>query len=323
MVSFSIIICTFNGRNSIIQVLENLISLEFNNDICFEVIVVDNNSTDETNELVKSFILNGSHQNIKLIKELKAGKGYAFWTGVLNSNFDNIIICDDDNLLDRLYLKIASDQINCNPNYGAIGGLGIPIIKTEVPIWFEFFKSNFATGSQAKSAISAELFGAGMIINRHALSKLLPFRESLFLLQGRSGNRLLSGEDTELTKILSFLGYDIIYSKNLLFWHIISSRKLNFKYLNSMFFGFGATYPYLYIYDLILRNTKFPRLEIFRLVLFSIIKLPYYFLFPPIKFGRWPYVNWCLGNFSSIWNLRFSLFKVFKTQSEILHKIKF
>ena len=210
MFGFSIIVCTYNGSNTISQVLRNLFLLKRNSQIGVEIIVINNNSTDDTEDIIKDLIIKEPSQNILLYKELQIGKGHAFWKGVENSKYDNIIICDDDNLLDSSYLLIAIDQIKASPNFGAIGGYGVPIVFSPIPKWFNFFKSHFATGAQYLDAFSGELFGAGLILNKNALKKLLPFRGEIFLLNGRSGNNLLSGEDTELTKILSILGYDIL-----------------------------------------------------------------------------------------------------------------
>lgn len=322
MFGFSIIVCTYNGSNTISQVLRNLFLLERNSQIGVEIIVINNNSTDDTEDIIKDLIIKEPSQNILLYKELQIGKGHAFWKGVENSKYDNIIICDDDNLLDSSYLLIAIDQIKASPNFGAIGGYGVPIVYSPKPKWFNYFKAHFATDTQYLDALSGELFGAGLVLNKKALDKLLPFRAELFLLNGRSGNNLLSGEDTELTKILFILGYDILYNKDLLFSHIILDRKLNMAYLNAMFRGFGASYPYLFIYDLIIRKVEFPGLHILKLIIFSLIKLPYYFIFPPKRFGRHPYFNWNIGNLSTLWRLKFSLSILYKVQLKKLEEIE-
>ncbi len=322
MFGFSIIVCTYNGSNTISQVLRNLFLLERSAQITFEIIVVNNNSTDDTEKIVYDLINNEPSQDISLIYESKLGKGHAFWTGVANSKYDNIIVCDDDNLLEKSYLQVALKQIELFPNYGAIGGYGIPFVYSQMPNWFNYFKSHFATGTQYFDALSGELFGAGLILNKLALNKLLVFKGELFLLNGRSGSDLLSGEDTELTKILFILGYDVLYNNKLLFNHIILERKLNMEYLNSMFNGFGASYPYLFIYDLIIKKVEFPLLHILKLFVISLIKLPYYFIFPPKKFGRKPYFNWNIGCLSTLWRLKFSLFTLYKVQLKNLKEIE-
>jgi glycosyltransferase involved in cell wall biosynthesis len=71
----------------------------------YEIIVVDNNSSDHTFSLVEQF----SKEKVIFLREKNAGKVNALKKGVSYSSGELIIICDDDNYLNKNYLDVAYD----------------------------------------------------------------------------------------------------------------------------------------------------------------------------------------------------------------------
>lgn len=109
-VDVSIVIPAYNEQNYIAKCLEAISNLK--TDFKFEVIIVDNNSTDKTYEIVKGF---QNKLNIKIFKENKQGRGAARARGFKESKAEIILSTDADTIvydswMDTLVLALG-DQV--------------------------------------------------------------------------------------------------------------------------------------------------------------------------------------------------------------------
>lgn len=95
----SIIIPVYNEEQLVLQVIDKLFTIDFTNKVSdFEIVVVDDCSTDNTNQAIQNFIV--GKEKIKLIRhEKNQGKGAAVRTGIEKSNGDIIVIQDADHEL--------------------------------------------------------------------------------------------------------------------------------------------------------------------------------------------------------------------------------
>src|SRR5262249_11764537 len=108
MSGVSIIICTYNGADRLPQCLDALSKCAFEDG--GEVIVVDNNSTDDTAALAQSYWQTFDTAPVPLttIHEAKQGLAWARCAGAKAAVCDVIIFCDDDNVLAPDYVSVAS-----------------------------------------------------------------------------------------------------------------------------------------------------------------------------------------------------------------------
>jgi cellulose synthase/poly-beta-1,6-N-acetylglucosamine synthase-like glycosyltransferase len=220
-----------------------------------EVILVDNNSSDETARFSIDVWNNlNSKFRFRLVKEKQQGKNFALKRGVLGSNADFVVICDDDNWLDPKYLKTASDVLSANSCIGALGGQGIPVCDViQMPNWFYTFANNYAVGIQAicsgdLTTARGYLWGAGLIIRRELLADVfLSGYDSI--LTCRKGDELTSGGDSELCKWVILAGYRLWYEENLIFHHFIPKSRLTLDYLVRLNKGLAESGSVLNFYD--------------------------------------------------------------------------
>jgi glycosyltransferase involved in cell wall biosynthesis len=84
-----------------------------------EVIVVDNDSNDNTKDVVLSF---AGLLNIKYIFEPVRGIPFARNTGIKNAIGDIIAFIDDDCVADENWLKFIEAPFTRDPNIGTVGG---------------------------------------------------------------------------------------------------------------------------------------------------------------------------------------------------------
>jgi glycosyltransferase involved in cell wall biosynthesis len=233
----SIIICCFNSENRIIPTLEHLKKQVCPETILWEVIVVDNASTDNTAQVSMGFWGNYPIP-FKVIKEEKAGLSFAREAGYQNAAYEYVCLVDDDNWVNPLWVKTIYNIMDNNPNVGACGGRGEGVFESTPPWWFEKFQYAYAVGPQ-KSITSGYpsftpfLYGAGLTIRKSLLEKL---KSSGFnsLLSDRKGTSLTSGGDFELTLAIQLAGYDLFYDENLTFKHYMTPGRLKWDYLERL-----------------------------------------------------------------------------------------
>lgn len=248
MKGVSIIICTYNGRDKISKTLDFLEKIEFEG--AWELIIIDNNSVDNTFDFIKNRIQK-SIIKIQLLSCNIPGKMNAFWMGIQNAQYDYLLDCDDDNWLCPNYLELGYQILESNQVIGALGGKGIPFSQIELPEWFNRYQLTYAVGAQGEQngdlGDRGELYGAGTFFRKRVL---LYWNELGFsnMLTCRIGNKLASGGDTELCHALIILGYEIWYHEDLQFYHNIEDKKLNLEYLIKLKKGIASSFPLLHAF---------------------------------------------------------------------------
>ena len=94
----SILLPCLNEEKSIAKCLDNILSVISNNSLNAEIVVIDNNSTDNTYNIVHKYREDNS--NIKLFKENKRGYGFAYLCAIKNSIGKYIFMADGDGSYD-------------------------------------------------------------------------------------------------------------------------------------------------------------------------------------------------------------------------------
>lgn len=244
----SILICSYNGCSKLKKTLDYIKNLK--SDQPWELIVVDNNSTDNTFEFVGQE-LNETDLDFSIYKCDTLGKMNAFWAGVRNAKYAYILDCDDDNWLFPDYLQKAFKILEANEGIGALGGKGIPHNQNNLPAWFERYQLSYAVGPQGRHngnlGENGELYGAGTFFRKEILEKWSALGFTNFL-SCRKGTELTSGGDTELCEVVKLYGYEVWYEDSLQFYHDIEDRKLTKDYLIKLKKGIASSFPILYAY---------------------------------------------------------------------------
>jgi glycosyltransferase involved in cell wall biosynthesis len=123
MKKLSIIIPVFNEKNTIFDVLVKVVSVQLQNNIEKEIIVVNDKSTDTSREEIERYILAYPADKIRLINhEVNKGKGGALHTGIKFATGDYTIIQDADLELDPNDYKILIEPVlksECDIVYGS------------------------------------------------------------------------------------------------------------------------------------------------------------------------------------------------------------
>lgn len=256
MNGISIIICTHNGAVRLPQTLTAIAALSFSGN--WELIVVDNSSSDNSSLLVQTFLSENPNVVGKVISEPKAGLTYARQTGWRNSKFHIVLFCDDDNWLEPNYLTIAYSVFNRDPNIGILGGCGVAVSEIEFPSWFNEFSHSYAVGNNSKKTgeqvMGSAHYGAGCFFLKEALEKIdhLDFN---MVLSDRKGKELASGGDVELCFLAQLLGYKLWFDERLIFKHYIASNRLTWSYYLNLKKGIASSFPLLNSYKALFTNS--------------------------------------------------------------------
>jgi glycosyltransferase involved in cell wall biosynthesis len=241
----SVVICCHNSAKLLPGTLAHLLSQNVDRNINWEVIVVDNGSTDDTSEVAKSFWPETAPVKLKLISEPKLGAAFARARGLKEANYDIVSLLDDDNRISANWLATVFEVMNRGPDIGGCGGYNEYKCEISPPWWFDKYKDSYAVGPQASKTgditfSRGYLWGAGLTVRKSAWIKLQKIGYKFFL-PCRKGNSLTSGGDSELCFALRLSGWRLWYDSNLRLTHYISSHKLNWDYLRALHRGFGAS----------------------------------------------------------------------------------
>ena len=261
MKGISFVICCYNSVDRLPETLRHIAAQKFRGGSNWELIIVNNNSTDGTRAMAEEFAT--SHPQIKtsVIDEKNPGLSHARHAGFSNAAFEYIVLCDDDNWLDPFYGQTVYDLFEKEPQIGIIGGIGEAVTNGSFPTWFKQFEYAYAVGKLfGNGGYVKYAYGAGMGLRKSVYQQALD-RGFTSLLSDRKGKELSSAGDLELCYIFQFMGYRIFQSDKLRFKHFIDQGKLTDDYWKRLNIGFAKTLMALRPYDLVLsKRTESPRM---------------------------------------------------------------
>lgn len=258
MTGISIIICTYNGKARIKDALHSIINLKSDSE--WELIIVNNSSTDGTDEFCSQYLSTyGDGIVWKIVQEEKPGLAYARLKGFIESKYDYLLYCDDDNSLSKDYLNIGFSLMESCAAIGALGGQGFPIFEGVKPDWFDNYSHSYALGPQSvsdgKMKSPASLYGAGTFFRRNALDWFIQ-RDFKTVLTGRKGKNLTAGDDVEWCYLVQLAGYEIWYDHRLTFGHIMPEGRLTWSYYLKLKQAIAAGACRLMSYECLLKDRQ-------------------------------------------------------------------
>ncbi|RJR29207.1 glycosyltransferase family 2 protein [Candidatus Microgenomates bacterium] len=242
----SIAICSHNSEQVIEKTLLHLSKQKTSPGRKWEILLIDNKSTDQTTKKVKNLMSINLilKSKIRIIKENKLGISNARLKALISSNYEIISFIDDDNWVTPNWVEKAATIMENQPSFAVCGGHNRAPKLDNKPAWFEKYKECYAIGKQGIKTgdITSErgfVWGAGMSIRKKAWEEINQ-KGFKFFLTGRIGNTRSAGEDSELCFALRLTGWKIWYDEELVLTHDIDTKRLNWRELRKMFRGFGV-----------------------------------------------------------------------------------
>ena len=235
MIRLSIVIATYNRAENLIRTLESLLrqSLPASE---WEAVVVNNNSSDDTEERFREFAAAHSAFNLRIVQETKQGLSHARNAGITASRGEYIAIIDDDEEVNESFGRAYIDFFDRHPDVAACGGKITPLYEYEVPKWLSSYAERPIAGTlnlgEKTVPFTGEKYpgGGNMGVRRSVLEKYGAFNPEL----GRTGKQLLAGEEKDLFRRLATAGEKIYYLPEAEILHIIPQQKLTPAYFDRL-----------------------------------------------------------------------------------------
>ncbi len=236
----SVVICTYNRSGFLPGALDSLAHQTISRN-WYEVIVVNNASTDDTASICSLYI--SSHPNVPIIyrEENRPGASFARNTGAAIARAPLLCFMDDDAVADTDYLEKILHFFKQVPDAGGLGGRIIPRYIPAEPKWMSHYVSSLVGHfhySDSRTAFSGGKYPleSNMIIRTADFKQIGGFSESL---PGVAGTVRIGGEGKDLFYRLMQLGRVIYYDPGVRVEHIVETKKLTPAYLYRVASGIG------------------------------------------------------------------------------------
>lgn len=237
------VVCTYNGAERLEEVLGALEAQSFVSGASVFVIVVDNNSTDDT-YLKANTLAAESAIPIEVHRETRQGKRFALELAMSKVRTNYTAIIDDDNVVPSDYCKRVYERFELDADIGFIGVATELLSDCAPPSWWSREASNYAVGRQApRSGYLDELgkysvWGAGMAFRTKIWNQA--YSHYISKLAGRNAVNLVAGEDSELCLLAVLLGYRGYVENDLVVGHRMPPGRLTEAYLIRLCWSLGC-----------------------------------------------------------------------------------
>jgi glycosyltransferase involved in cell wall biosynthesis len=232
----SVVLCTYNRASSLGNTLASLKQLSVSGGLSWELILVNNNSTDGTAEIIDQFART-SGLNVQHVFEPRQGKAFALNSGIRRTQGAIVAFTDDDVLVDSGWLGALAHTFAAMDCIG-VGGRVVPVWNQRPPSWLEMEGQqvvvHFDFGGEPKE-IGLPPIGANMAFRRAAFEKHGLFRTEL----GPDHLEIASSEDDEFGRRLLKAGEKIVYCPLATVYHPIEPQRLTKDYFLRWFYSSG------------------------------------------------------------------------------------
>jgi glycosyltransferase involved in cell wall biosynthesis len=246
---FSVIVCTYNRAANLPDCLGRLALQQDVAGMSWEVVVVDNNSSDDTRETVAEL---SRHLPIavRYVFEGKQGLNHARNRGIIDSSGRYFAFVDDDILVSPRWLTSLHRALQ-DYNADAVGSCIHLPESTQLPNWiapdmYGFLGyQDYGPTPRVLDGTTQYPFGGNMSFNRRVVDKIGLFDTSLGRRgAGRKRSELFKGAETDYFQRLASAGGRILYIPDALVYHRIMPFQLEKSYFRTIHFNAGYQKAY-------------------------------------------------------------------------------
>jgi glycosyltransferase involved in cell wall biosynthesis len=251
VVDVSVIICTYNRVAGLETVLDALERQGGAGGYRWELLVVDNNSSDGTRQAVERRIADG-RLPLRYTFEPVQGKSRAMNRGVAETTGAIVVFTDDDVTIPDGWLAALLAPFT-DPECAGVGGAVTPIWESDVPPWASQAEPYRMMGGIVQYSNPADFgpvvappIGANCAYRREMFRKHGVFRLDL----GHSGALPIPGEDIEFGVRLMHAGEKLVFTRAAELFHPVTRSRLTRTYFEQWYFQRGRLEPFLAEYEL-------------------------------------------------------------------------
>ena len=242
-IDFTVAICTYNGEHRLPEVLDRLKAQVSIEGLRWEVIIIDNNSQDNTAQVVRDYqSVWPTAYPIRYYFERKQGAAFARNLALQSARSQLVGFLDDDNLPAANWIATAYAFGEDHPTVGAYGSQIHGQFESPPPENFHRIESFFAITQrgpephQYEPRLKVLPPSAGLVVRRSVWLENVPEK---CLLTGRFDSFMLTGEDLEALSYIQLTDWEIWHNPAMQVHHKIPSWRLDSQYLMPFFSGVG------------------------------------------------------------------------------------
>jgi glucosyl-dolichyl phosphate glucuronosyltransferase len=226
----TVIVCTYNRAESLANALESIGKSIFPDSTTWEILVVDNNSTDQTPRIVQNLCCRYPGR-FRYVFEPRQGKSFALNTGIRESRGAILAFADDDTTVESTWLHRLIAPLRDS----AWSGSGGPVIlqwDCPRPRWLtmDIMAAPLVGFNPEREAgeIREPLFGGNMAFRRTIFEKYGGFRTDLG--PSPKGRTPRQNEDTEFVRRVLAAGERLFFEPSAVVFHSVPSSRLKKSY---------------------------------------------------------------------------------------------
>ena len=224
----SLIICTYNRSELLRLTLQSVQEMKVPAGLTWELIVVDNNSRDNTWEVFSEFAASSEIKS-RYIFEQTPGLAHARNRGIAEAEGRIISFTDDDVLVDQNWLARIADVFTTT-GASCVGGRVLPLWEGAPPKWLGpdlfGYLGLLDLGNEPLWLNTPAIWGANFSVLSAMFEKYGCFDTTL----GRKPGKLYSGEETELLQRILRKGESVYYSPDIKVFHTVPLARMNKSY---------------------------------------------------------------------------------------------
>ncbi len=240
LLKISVVICTYNRAAYIRDAMESLYRQSIGKEY-FEVIVVNNNSSDDTALVCETFIHQHPDSRFRFLNEPAQGASFARNTGAAIAGAPLLCFMDDDAVAVPDYLERIVHFFDTHHDACGLGGRIIPRYIPSEPAWMSYYVSSLV-GNFDYAPVPA-LFKPGkyplesnMIVRKTDFDRIRGFNTAL---PGVVGTLRIGGEGKDFFLRLQESGKEIYYDPAIIVHHVVEVKKLTSEYMYRVASGIG------------------------------------------------------------------------------------
>lgn len=241
-IKLSVVIATYNRAGTLVTTLDALTGQTLPM-VLWEIVVVDNNSPDDTRMAVDNFAAAHPELNIRVVTEKRQGVSHARNRGIEESVGEYIVVIDDDEQAVPRFLEEYYNLFEGMPDVMAAGGRIIPKYTSPIPRWLSPrterpIAGTVNFGRKIKPIPEGKFFGGG----NHGVRRLMFERYGVYNTElGRTGKDLLAGEEKELYARFKAAGAKMYYLPEAIIYHNIEPERLTPEYFKRLCYRIGRS----------------------------------------------------------------------------------
>ncbi|WP_432808194.1 hormogonium polysaccharide biosynthesis glycosyltransferase HpsE [Pantanalinema sp. GBBB05] len=240
-IDFTVAIRVYNSAQRLPGVLDRLLQQIDTEGIAWEVLIIDNNSQDNTPQIAADYAKRWQPSiPFRYIIEPRQGRSFARERAIREAASDLVGFLDDDNLPSETWVAAAFRFGQAHPHAGAYGGNVYPLLEGEPPADFDQVKHLLAISDRGPNpylytrAAGQVPIGPGCVFRKRAWQAAVPTHRRLQGVDDPRKVRVSGAEDVEALYYILSSGWEIWHNPEIEIWHQIPPRRLERDYLLRM-----------------------------------------------------------------------------------------